>query len=200
VPPRKASADVQSSRIIGREGWNMEKDSAVFESYPASIVALTNGLSLSIYVLGSLIVARLGWVFLAVYLLYLVSLEVKQLATGCVHCCYYGRACFSGKGVVASWFFKRGDPSGFARKMTWLSLLPDMLVVLVPFSVGLFLLIQHFSWIILSLMVVLMVLAFPGNGYVRGQHACCHCRQRELGCPAEELFRQKTANEPTAAT
>jgi hypothetical protein len=183
-----------------KEGWTVEKDSTVFDSYPARIVALASGLGLSIYVLGSLIVARLGWLLLAVYLLYLASLEVRQLATGCVHCFYYGRACFSGKGVIASWLFKRGDPSKFAqRRMTWLSLLPDMLVVLVPLGVGLVVLIRQFSWVLLCLMIALMVLAFPGNGFVRGQHACCHCRQRELGCPAEELFRQKSSKEPTAA-
>src|SRR5512144_2085969 len=80
-----------------------------FDRYPIRIVALANALSLSIYALGGLILARLGWALLAVYLLYLACLEVRQLATGCVHCAYYGRACFSGKGVIASWLFKQGD-------------------------------------------------------------------------------------------
>jgi hypothetical protein len=173
----------------------VRKELLVFDGYPAWVVAIANGLSLSIYALGGVIVARLGWVFLAAYLLYLAYLEVKQLATGCVHCAYYGRACFSGKGLVASWFFKRGDPSKFAREMTWLSLLPDMLVVLVPLGVGLVLAIRHFDWLLLALMVALVALAFPGNGFVRGRYACCHCRQRELGCPAEKLFRPKDASE-----
>jgi hypothetical protein len=179
----------------------VKKELPVFDSYPAWMIALSGGLSVSIYAVGSVIVARLGWWFLAPYLLYLVCLEVKQLATGCVHCAYYGRACFSGKGLVASWFFKRGDPSRFAsRELGWRSLLPDMLVVLLPLGAGLFLLIRQFDWILLALVAGLLVLAFPGNGLVRGKLACCHCRQRELGCPAERLFRQKDASEPTPAS
>ncbi|MBN2371257.1 MAG: hypothetical protein JXO72_12305 [Vicinamibacteria bacterium] len=174
--------------------WTKKREmpAAVFESYPSWAVALSNGLSLSIYALGSVIVARLGWGFLAAYLVFLAYLEVHLLARGCVHCTYYGRACFSGKGLVASWLFKRGDPSRFAsRKFTWLSLLPDMLVVLIPLGAGLFLSIRRFDWLLLSLMVGLIILAFPGNGCVRGRLACRYCRQRELGCPAEELFRRR---------
>jgi hypothetical protein len=169
----------------------MEEVVPVFDRYPARVVALANGLSLAIYAIGSAIMTRLGWVALAVYLPYILTLEARQLATGCVRCFYYGRACFSGKGLMASWLFKRGDPTRFARETTWLSLLPDMLVVLVPFGAGLVLAIHHFDWVLLALMVALVALAFPGNGYVRGKHACCHCRQRELGCPAEQLFRPK---------
>jgi len=29
-----------------------------------------------------------------------------------------------------------------------------------------------------------------GNSYVRGSLACKFCRQRQLGCPAEKMFRQ----------
>ncbi len=163
----------------------------VFESYPAWIVALSSGLSLSIYALGSAIVARLGWALLIPYLLFLLYLEVNQLARGCVHCVYYGRACFSGKGLVAAVFFKRGDPSKFARELTWVSLLPDMLVVLIPLGAGVFLAIRQFDWILPVLMLGLLVLAFPGNGFVRGKLACCHCRQRELSCPAQRLFERR---------
>jgi hypothetical protein len=175
----------------------MESAAPVHDSYPARVVVLANGLSLGIYALGSVVVARLGWVALAAYLAYVVGLEVRQVATGCVHCAYYGRACFSGKGLVASWLFQRGDPSRFARKVSWWSLVPDMLVVLMPLGVGLVLTIRHFEWGLPALMVALLALAFPGNGYIRGRHACCHCRQRELGCPAEELFRPKQASGPT---
>jgi hypothetical protein len=171
---------------------NQKKELPTFESYPAWTIALSLGLSISIYALGSAIVVRLGWGFLAAYLLLLVNLEVHQLAKGCVHCVYYGRACFSGKGVVAAWLFKRGDPSRFASgEASWLSLLPDMLVVLIPLGIGLFLSMRRFDWVLLSLIVGLLILAFPGNGFVRGGLACCHCRQRELGCPAEELFRRR---------
>jgi hypothetical protein len=173
-----------------------KKELPAFDSYPAWMILISVGLSLSIYALGSTIMARLGWQFVAVYILVPACLEVKQLAKGCVHCAYYGKACFAGKGVVAAWLFKRGDASRFAsREMTWLGLLPDMLVTLIPLGVGLFLLIRGFDWIVLLLMVGLVTLTLPGNGLVRGKLACCHCRQRELGCPAEKLFRGREGSE-----
>ena len=64
-----------------------------------------------------------------------------------------------------------------------------MIVVLIPLAAGVVLAIRHFDWLLLGLMVALVALAFPGNGYGRGQHGCSHCRQRELGCLAEQLFR-----------
>jgi hypothetical protein len=175
----------------------VKRELPVFENYPAWMIASSAGLSISIYALGSAIVARLGWGFLAPYLLFLACFEVNLLARSCVHCAYYGRACFSGKGLVASWFFKRGEPSRFAREMSWLSLVPDMLIVLFPLGVGLFLSIRRFDWILLALMAGLVIVAFPGNGLVRGKLACCHCRQRELGCPAEKLFRRRDESEAT---
>ncbi len=115
------------------ESKNQKRVLPVFERYPAWIILVSTGLSLSIYALGIAVVAGMGWWILTPYVLFLVYLEVSQLARGCVHCAYYGRACFSGKGLVASWFFKRGDHSLFGRReLTWLSLLPDMLVVLIP--------------------------------------------------------------------
>jgi hypothetical protein len=173
------------------------KEPSIFQNYPPSVTVLSNGLTVSIYALGATIVARLGWTFLVVYLLFLLWFEVNLLAKSCVHCFYYGRRCFSGKGMICSWFFKRGDPAKFgSRQVGWLSLLPDMLITLIPLTIGLVLLIHRFDWIVLLSMVGLVVLAFPGTGFIRGKLACCHCHQRELGCPAEKLFRKRDSNEP----
>jgi hypothetical protein len=81
------------------------------------------------------------------------------------------------------------------REFGWWSLLPDLLVVVIPLGVGLYLSIVRFDWILLSLMVGLVFLAFPGNGFVRGKLACCHCRQRELGCAADRLFQKREGAE-----
>jgi hypothetical protein len=50
------------------------------------------------------------------------------------------------------------------------------------------LLIQEFTWIVLSLIIALFLLGFFGNALVRGQLACRYCKQREIGCPAEQVF------------
>ena len=45
-----------------------------------------------------------------------------------------------------------------------------------------------FQWFTLGLMIILLLLSSMGNAYVRGQLACNHCKQGEIGCPALELF------------
>lgn len=168
------------------------EESSIFQNYPAWMIALANGLNLSIYALGATIVASLGWALLALYLLFLLYLEAKVMLKSCTHCFYYGKRCFTGKGILSSWFFKRQDPSKFSsRELRWWSLLPDLLVPLIPLGIGVFLLIRRFDWTLLVLMAGLIILAFPGNGFIRGKIACCHCHQRELGCPAEQLFHKK---------
>jgi hypothetical protein len=62
---------------------------------------------------------------------------------------------------------------------------------MVPIFAGILLLILGFTWIILALIIALFVLGFPGNALVRGQLACRYCKQREIGCPAAQLFDTK---------
>ncbi|MFH1684097.1 MAG: hypothetical protein ABIA67_04360 [Candidatus Margulisiibacteriota bacterium] len=40
----------------------------------------------------------------------------------------------------------------------------------------------------------LKILGVPVVGYLRGSLACKFCKQRELGCPAEQLFSKKPTN------
>ncbi|MCK5218141.1 hypothetical protein KAR10_01385 [bacterium] len=163
----------------------------IFVNYPAWVVLAANLLSAIIYILGAAIISQIGLWAMLVYLAFCLFLEFKLMATGCVHCYYFGRLCFSGKGVVSSWFFKPGDPKKFSqRKISWLTLLPDMLVVFIPVAIGIFFMLREFKWCMLMLVVGLLIAAFPGQGFIRGALACCHCQQRELGCPAEKLFKK----------
>ncbi|HZK29955.1 MAG TPA: hypothetical protein VFC43_01795 [Methanoregula sp.] len=50
---------------------------------------------------------------------------------------------------------------------------------------------MKFIWTILILVIVLVVLGLFGNAFVRGQLACRYGKQRETGCPAEQLFDKK---------
>jgi hypothetical protein len=162
------------------------------ERYPAWTVAVATALNLAIYALGAAIVARLGWALLVPYLALPLYLEVALLTKSCPRCFYYGKRCFSGKGLLSALICRRRDPAEFAaREITWLSLLPDLLVTLIPLAVGVVLSIRRFEWTLVGAVVGLMVLAFPGTGFVRSRLACCHCRQRLLGCPAENLFRRQ---------
>jgi hypothetical protein len=130
----------------------------------------------------------------ALYLLYCCGVEIHVMKTGCVDCYYYGKWCAFGKGKAAPLLFKRGDPKRFSSKcLTWKAFLPDMLVFLIPFGGGIALLIQGFSWSRAMMIAALAALSFGGNSFVRTRIACNYCKQRELGCPAEQFFGKQRA-------
>jgi len=167
------------------------KTTKSFENYPAWIVFIANLVLLAIYLIGALIIIKIGLIWLIIYLLYILFLETKLLKRSCVNCYYYGRYCAFGKGKISSWFFRKGNPSLFCnRKITWKNILPDFLVAAIPLLIGIVLLILDFNWPLLILMILLILLTSAGNSFVRGHLACKFCRQKELGCPAEKLFNK----------
>jgi hypothetical protein len=163
-----------------------------FECYPARIIVTSNLVSLLIYGIGAYILYRFSLIWAIIYLVMIILLEIRLLARHCVDCYYYGKTCAFGKGYLSSRLFSRGRPEQFnQRQMKLTDILPDFLVFIVPVIAGVLLMVQQFSWIILSLVIVLVLLGFFGNALVRGQLACRHCKQREAGCPAEQLFNKK---------
>ena len=163
-----------------------------YEDYPSWIVLIATLQQLSIFVIGAYLMGLLGLPWLIAYLVYLIWLELRLLRKSCVNCYYYGRRCAFGQGKLCSLFFRKGDPNAFlSHSLSWKDMLPDFLVSLVPFLVGIILLVRQFSWTVVALLVLLFLLTSLGNGFVRGSLACSHCRQLELGCPAEQLFKKR---------
>lgn len=165
----------------------------LYESYPAGMVFTSVLHTLLIYALGVAILLPAGPIWAALYLAFCLWSEFRVLRGSCVNCAYYGKSCAFGRGIVCAMIFRRGDPARFnQRRLTWAALIPDLMISQLPLIVGIVLLVRDFSWLLLGLMVLLVLLAFPGSGFVRGRLACAHCRQRELGCPAERLFGAKS--------
>jgi hypothetical protein len=163
-----------------------------FEEYPCWIVIVSNLVSIVIYASGSFIMYHFGKASLLAYLLYILLAEIKVLRTGCVNCNYYGKLCAFGKGKISSLLFKKGDNKKFSqRKIKWKDILPDFLVTLIPMAAGVILLIREFNWPILASIILLALFGFIATGIVRGLLACKHCKQRQKGCPAEQLFNKK---------
>jgi hypothetical protein len=140
-----------------------------YENYPPSFVLGSNVLQLAIYAIGAYILYLTGFVWLILYLLYIAILEIRLLKSGCVHCYYYGKRCAFGKGSLCSIFFKKGHPEKFIDKqIRFIDIIPDFLVSIVPFIIAIYMLIVNFNWILLLLVVSLVILAFPINGFLRG--------------------------------
>jgi len=162
------------------------------ENYPVAIVIGSNLLSLLIYVIGAIILFQFSIIWVICYVIFIFLLEFRLLGGHCVDCYYYGKTCAFGKGRLSSLFFRRGDPEKFSRmKLAWKDILPDFLAFMVPVLAGILLLILEFTWTVLMLTIALFLLGFLGNALVRGHLACRYCKQKEIGCPAEQLFNKR---------
>jgi uncharacterized membrane protein len=169
-----------------------------YEKFPKWMVLVANLLSIIIYAIGFYIILQFGLICAILYLFYVGLLEINVMDKSCRNCYYYGKICGFGKGKLCSLLFKKGNPKNFLRKkITWINVLPDFLVFIIPLVAGIIILIKDFSFFILFLLIILLILGFFGNSIIRGQIACKYCKQRELGCPALKLFdkNKKDKNE-----
>lgn len=163
-----------------------------YENFPARLVIVSVLVNVAIYVLGTAILSGYGPLMAGLYLLYCLGNEVHIMRTSCVDCYYYGKWCALGKGKIAPLFFKKGDPPRFTEKdITWKELVPDMLVLIFPLAGGGILLLRDLSWGMSGMLAGLLALSFGGNYLVRSRIACKFCKQREPGCPAEQLFSRR---------
>ena len=162
------------------------------ENYPLTTVIGSNLLSILIWGIGAFILYQFGLIWLIGYVLYILLLEFRLLSGHCVDCYYYGKTCAFGKGRLSSLFFRKGSQEQFSRmKITWKDIIPDFLGFMVPVLAGILLLVMQFSWTLLVLVIIIFLLGFLGNALVRGQLACRYCKQRVIGCPAEQLFDKR---------
>jgi hypothetical protein len=162
-----------------------------YENYPLRTVILSNLVSLTIYLLGFIIIFKAFWVFAIIYLGYIFALEIRLIKNHCTGCYYWGKTCGFAKGRISSLLFKKADISSFCdKKISWKEMIPDLLISLLPLITGITLLIIKFEPFILLALLLLIALTTAGNQFIRGSLTCKFCRQRELGCPAEKLFNQ----------
>ena len=159
------------------------------ENYPGWMVFISTMVSLLIYGIGVNILWQFGIIWVAAYLIFILILEFRLISGHCTDCYYYGKICAFGKGRLSSLFFNKGNPERFsAMQITWKDIVPDFLLFIIPVLAGILLLLQRFSLTILMLVLILLLLGFMGNALVRGHLACKYCSQREIGCPATQLF------------
>lgn len=168
------------------------KEIKAYENFPVRLAGISILVTVSIYALGTYILSGYGPIAAALYAAYCLGNEIHIMRMSCVDCYYYGNRCAFGRGKVARFLFKQGDLVRFtAKSISWKELLPDMLVLMIPLLGGIALLVQEFSWSKTMALAVLLGLSSGGNYFVRSQIACKYCKQRELGCPAEQFFGKK---------
>jgi hypothetical protein len=168
-----------------------------YEDFPLWIPLVFLLFSILGYMIGAVILVGFGVIIAFMYLVYCFGLELLVIFRSCRNCYYYGKLCGVGKGKIAQFFVKKGDSTDFAnRKIGFFDLIPDFLVVIFPVVGGIILSVLDFSFIRIFLIIILLLLFFAGNALLRGSFACRFCRQKELGCPAEELFFKEKTDKP----
>lgn len=164
----------------------------IYENYPWWSIIISDLVPLTIYAIAGYIIYQFGLIWLIIYLVYFAILELSFYPKACVYCYYYGKWCFSGKGKIAGWFFKKKEPEEFCkRKASFVGMLPELLVVIVPIVLGIILLVKEFNLFILILIILDFILVSWGNAFVRGKLACPHCRQGQICCSARDMFNKK---------
>jgi hypothetical protein len=167
------------------------EETKFYEKYPLWIPLLTALISFIGYIIGALILSGFGIIYSILYLIYCFGAELVVIIRSCKDCWYYGKVCGIGKGIVAPLFVKKGDTKKFAeRDISLVHLIPDFLVVIFPLVGGIVLLILDFSFLLLGLIILLVLLFFGGTAFIRSKLVCKHCKQKEIGCPAEKIFNK----------
>src|SRR4030042_1662523 len=165
-----------------------------YDNFPFWMPVLSWTLTLSIDILGAYILFKLSTLLPVFYLSFCMWVEYKMLKYSCVNCYYCGKTCGLGRGKLANLLFEKGDPQKFAeKKVSWKDMVPDFLVFGFPLAGGIIYLTKDFKLLILALLVTLVILSLGGNALVRGNLVCKYCKQRELGCPAEQLFSGRSS-------
>ena len=131
------------------------KKPELFEKYPLWMVFVFNLALLLVYLAGAYIVFRLHLITGILYIIYLILIEFSVYKEGCRYCYYYGKRCVAGKGLIAPFFIKKGDPKKFCeRTLSFKDFIPQALVVIIPLIVGIALLISR-GFHILTLIAML---------------------------------------------
>ncbi len=154
------------------------------------MVVVINILTLAVYVAGAYIMFKLSLITGILYVIFILVLEFQLYKNACTRCCYYGKMCAFGKGIIVSLFFKKGDPKKFAEKeISFKDLIPQLLIALIPLTVGVALLVSRgFDLLILLAMIYPVFSWVCLNQIIYGKLACKHC---SICCPALNFFTKK---------
>lgn len=162
-----------------------------YENFPLWIPFIAIIISINGYILGAFILSGFGCLIVILYLIYCISIELLVIFRSCRDCYYYRKICGLGKGKIAPLFTKKGKSGRFIeKKISWYDLIPDFFVVVIPIIGGIILLFYDFSFVLLGLIILLVIIFFGGTGFIRGSFACKYCKQKELGCPAQNIFNK----------
>ncbi len=162
-----------------------------YAQFPLWIVSIFLLLTVLSIALGAWIFFSIKfWLGIAFIVLNFVMLFVC-MRYRCKYCCYYGKRCYMGIGKLAV-IFKQGDAKEFSKTKNLVPALVFMMITIFsPIIAGIILLIVNFSWQMLGLLIVYLLITIVPNFFLKKNLCCDRCRQGQLGCPAYEGMKGK---------
>ncbi len=168
------------------------KEPEAFDKYPVSTTIIFWMVGLLNIMIGIYLLSMINIILSVLFLAYVIIIELQVYREGCVSCWYYGKRCASGRGKIAPKLFRKQDPKRFCeKKVTWKNLLPTVLVTAIPVAAGIYVMFQAFTYLVLGLTIIPLLIWFIGSPLLYGKTVCPHCRQGRICCPANDFFGKK---------
>ena len=162
-----------------------------YAKYPLWIVGIFLLLTILSMALGAWIFFLIKvWLGIAFIVLNFVMLFVC-MRYRCKYCYYHGKRCYMGLGKLAK-IFKKGNAKEFSKTKNLVPALVFMMITIFsPIIAGIIALIVSFSWLMLVLLIVYVMIAIIPNFFLKKSLCCDRCIQGKLGCPAYEGMKGK---------
>lgn len=177
-----------------RSGVDMAITSSKLESYPIKIVCVSASLTIISYLAGAFLVYFFFPPLSVVYLLLAALTLVVSMKLRCTHCYYFGKYCNFGLGMLAKYFFNRGEPGEFRDpKKVGITAILSFGTMLIPVFIGLLMFVTDMNLSNLGLLFGYILIGIAPNFLVRGSF-CDKCMQGELGCPSYEQMMKSRSN------
>lgn len=165
-----------------------QKDYEKYEEFPTTIIVLRTLFEILVYGVGAVILARFSiWIGIY-YVAYCALMAGLVIAVRCKYCYYYGKSCPSGSGRIAPYLVEKGLHEKFSTHGRYM--VPAVLTWVLPVFGGITLVVQHFSWIAVGLLLLFVVLRFYVSEKISIKYGCVHCMQKD-DCPTYQLKHEE---------
>jgi len=189
---------------VGEEApSNTRSKAKVYTRYPLSSLLVYNGSTTLHYLLGGagIILGYNSWVGYLVGALYLVFSFVQMYVfmplSVCPNCVYYrvdNSLCISGLNVISKRVAKEGSPKDFPKRATGLFCHNNVYIaaLVIPLMAMIPALLLNFSFPVLAILLVVVLLLLFRFFVVFPKEACIHCAAKQI-CPQAKAMGLRNA-------
>jgi len=175
----------------------------VHTKYPASSILIYNGTTILHFVLGGIGIilgynSLIGYILGSLYLVFsFAEMYIYMPLKVCPNCVYYkldNSICISGLNVVSRKIVKEGDVKNFPNRAKGV-FCPNNLYIaslVIPIIAMIPALILNFSFLVLTILLIVVGLLLFRFFVIFTKIACIHCRAKNICPQAKSMFKDQT--------